>query len=237
MADARGDLTLSGGLSGNSVRGVADNVAPPPGAGEAAQGVPAPDWGMATPADIGDTVRAAADEVLKGIDLASHAIGESVDTVSSMAFEHAAEVAPAVTGAAPGAAASAASSLGQTTFSWGGYIQAIGILCLLLALFWFALWLLRRYGRFNFLPRPGALPRGALVMEAQMPLGPRKGLMVVRFLNTRLLLGVTEHRISLLKEEELHDAPRDDNFEGIMDQARRDVADAGGAGGTGRPAA
>ncbi|MBD5538905.1 MAG: flagellar biosynthetic protein FliO [Desulfovibrio sp.] len=134
-----------------------------------------------------------------------------------MAFERAAEVAPAATSAASGAA----TGLGQTTFSWGGYMQAIGILCLLLAVFWFALWLLRRYGRFNFLPRPGALPRGALVMEAQMPLGPRKGLMVVRFLNTRLLLGVTEQRISLLKEEELHDAPRDNDFQGIMEQARR----------------
>lgn len=233
MADARPDLTLSGGLSGNSVRGVADNVAPPPGAHAAAQGVPTPDWGQSTAGDIADTVRAAADEILRGIDLAGHAIGESVDSVSSMAFERAAEVAPAATSAA----SEAATGLGQTTFSWGGYIQAIGILCLLLALFWFALWLVRRYGRFNFLPRPGALPRGALVMEAQMPLGPRKGLMVVRFLNTRLLLGVTDNRISLLKEEELHDAPRDDNFQGIMDQARRDVADAGGPGGAGNPRA
>ena len=160
------DAAAQGGLSGNSVRGIVDNAAPPPGAGEAAQAVPQPDWGAAT-------------------------------------------------------------GLGQTTFSWGGYIQAIGILCLLLALFWFALWLVRRYGRFNFLPRPGALPRGALVMEAQMPLGPRKGLMVVRFLNTRLLLGVTEQQICLLKEEEVHDAPRDNDFQGIMEQARRGGAAAG----------
>ena len=225
MADARADAALSGGLSGNSVRGVADNVAPPPGAPEAAQGIPTPDWGMATPTDIADTVRAAAEEILRGLDLARHAVGESVDAASSMAFERAAEVAPAAAGTASGMA----SGLGQTTFSWGGYVQAIGILCLLLAVFWFALWLLRRYGRFNFLPKPGALPRGALLMEAQMPLGPRKGLMVVRFLNTRLLLGVTENRISLLKEEELHDAPRDNDFQGIMEQARR----GGAAGGNG----
>ena len=220
----RADVSPAGGLSGNSVRGVADNVAPPPGAHEAAQGMPAPDWGQATAGDIADTVRAAADEILKGIDLASHAIGESVDSVSSMAFERAAEVAPAATSAA----SDAATGLGQTTFSWGGYIQAIGILCLLLAGLWFVLWLVRRYGRFNFLPKPGALPRDALVMEAQMPLGPRKGLMVVRFLNTRLLLGVTEQQICLLKEEELHDAPRDNDFQGFMEQAR-----AGGAAGDG----
>ncbi|MDE5878695.1 MAG: flagellar biosynthetic protein FliO, partial [Desulfovibrio sp.] len=128
-----------------------------------------------------------------------HAFGESVDAASSMAFERAAEVTPA-----PGVTTATASSLGQTAFSWSGYMQAVGILCLLLAGLWFVLWLVRRYGRFNFLPRPGALPRGALVMEAQMPLGPRKGLMVVRFLNTRLLLGVTDQQICLLKEEELH---------------------------------
>ena len=203
---------MHGGLSGNSVRGIADNAAPPPDAGGAAQAVPQPDWGAATPGDIADTVRAAAEEIVKGLDLARHAVGESVDAASSMAFEHAAEVTP---GAQP---------LGQSVFSWGGYVQAIGILCLLLAGLWFVLWLVRRYGRFNFLPKPGALPRGALVMEAQMPLGPRKGLMVVRFLNTRLLLGVTEQQICLLKEEEVHDAPRDNDFQGIMEQARLDGA-------------
>ena len=212
------DAAAQGGLSGNSVRGIVDNAAPPPGAGEAAQAVPQPDWGAATAGDIADTVRAAADEILKGLDLARHAVGESVDAASSMAFERAAEVGPAA----------AAQPLGQSVFSWGGYVQAIGILCLLLAGLWFVLWLVRRYGRFNFLPKPGALPRDALVMEAQMPLGPRKGLMVVRFLNTRLLLGVTEQQICLLKEEELHDAPRDNDFQGFMEQAR-----AGGAAGDG----
>ena len=214
------DAVVAPGLSGPSVRGLADNAAPPPGAAETAQGGLGPDWGQASLSDIGDTVRAAAEEILRGIDLAAHAVGETVDTASSMAFERAAEVAPQASGAASG--------LGQTTFSWGGYIQAVGILCLLLAGLWFVLWLVRRYGRFNFLPRPGALPRGALVMEAQMPLAPRKGLMVVRFLNTRLLLGVTEQQICLLKEEELHDAPRDNDFQGIMDEARRGVADGGG---------
>lgn len=210
------------------MRGVADNMAPAPALPDAAQAAAGADQGQGALAAVGDTVHAAADEILKGLEMARHMFGDSLEAASNAAFESAAEVTPAF----PGAAGTAA-SLGQSTFSWGGYVQAIGILCLLLAAFWFALWLLRRYGRFSFLPKPGSLPRGALVMEAQMPLGPRKGLMVVRFLNTRLLLGVTEHRISLLKEEELHDAPRDDNFQGIMDQARRDVADAGGRDGAG----
>ncbi|MDE7370759.1 MAG: hypothetical protein K2N07_03270, partial [Desulfovibrio sp.] len=92
MADVRADAVANGGLSGNSVRGIADNVAPPPGAPEAAQTVPSPDWGAATAGDIADTVRAAAEEILKGFDLARHAVGESVDAASSMAFARAADV-------------------------------------------------------------------------------------------------------------------------------------------------
>lgn len=216
----RTDVALPDGLSGHSVRGLADTAAPAPGVVDAvAPAVQGAGGDPASAAAIGDTVRAAAGEIIRGLDLAGRALGESVDAASDMAFARAAEVAPAATGTASG--------LGQTAFSWSGYVQAVGILCLLLAALWLVLWLVRRYGRFNFLPRPGALPRGALVMEAQMPLGPRKGLMVVRFLNTRLLLGVTEQQICLLKEEDVHDEPRDNNFQGIMDQARRGVADSG----------
>lgn len=114
-----------------------------------------------------------------------------------------------------------ASSLGQSSFSWGGYMQAVGILFLLLAVLWIAVWLVRRYGKFNFLPRPGALPRGALLMEAQLPLGPRKGLMVVRFLNRRLLLGVTDQQITLLTEEQAQDEPDHADFQKIMEETRR----------------
>ena len=86
MADVRADATASGGLSGNSVRGIADNVAPPPGGAEAAQAVPSPDWGAATAGDIADTVRAAAEEILQGLDLARHAVGESVDAASRQTY-------------------------------------------------------------------------------------------------------------------------------------------------------
>lgn len=93
----------------------------------------------------------------------------------------------------------------EALFSWSGYFQAIAFMILLLFVLWGALWAVRRYGKFRFLPAPGALPRDALRMEAQLPLGPRKGLMVVRFLDKRLLLGVTEQHITLLKEMGLHD--------------------------------
>ena len=100
------------------------------------------------------------------------------------------------------------------------------ILFLLVAVLWLAVWLARRFGKFNFLPRPGALPRDALVMEAQLPLGPRKGLMVVRFLNKRLLLGVTDQQITLLTEEQAQHEPENADFKQIMEEARR------GAGGS-----
>ena len=85
-------------------------------------------------------------------------------------------------------------------FSWGAYIQAIVVMGLLLGLLWLGLWLLRRSGKFRFLPQPGKLPKDALVLEHQLPLGPRKAVMVVRFLNRSLVLGVTDQQITLLTE-------------------------------------
>ena len=91
-----------------------------------------------------------------------------------------------------------ASSVPEPAFSWGGYFEAIGVMLLLLGALWFLLWAIRRYGKFNFLPPPGGLARDALRMEAQLPLGPKRSLVVVRFLNERLLLGVTDQQISVL---------------------------------------
>ncbi|MGE9986353.1 flagellar biosynthetic protein FliO [Desulfovibrio sp. SGI.169] len=179
------------GLAGRAVRGLVDGAPPP--------AIPGPE----------ETVRLAGEHALHGLEQAGRLMGQ--------AAEQAADIA----GRAAAAPAGQASALGQSAFSWGGYIQAVGILFLFLALLWLAVWLVRRYGRFNFLPRPGALPRGALVMEAQMPLGPRKGLMVVRFLNRRLLLGVTDQRITLLTEEDAHHEPHDADFHEIMEAARR----------------
>ncbi len=88
----------------------------------------------------------------------------------------------------------------EAGFTWGGYFQSIGILLLLLAALWLFVWFLRKYARFNFIPRPGDFPSDGLRLEAQLPLGPRKGLAVVRFLNKRLLVGITDQQITLLQE-------------------------------------
>ncbi len=105
--------------------------------------------------------------------------------------------------AAPVWAAAAESAVPE--FSWWGYIQAILIMILVLAALGGAVWLLRRSGRFAGMPR-GTLPRSSLFVEGQLSLAPRKGVVVVRFLNKRLVLGVTEQQISLLTETDLNDA-------------------------------
>ncbi|MBQ7739270.1 MAG: flagellar biosynthetic protein FliO [Desulfovibrionaceae bacterium] len=102
-------------------------------------------------------------------------------------------------------------------YSMTSYFQGLGLLFLILALLWFGVRILKRYGRFNFLPRPSNLPKDALQLEAQLPIGPRKGLMVVRFLQKRLLLGVTDQQISLLTWESVDDGKA--NFEELMAKA------------------
>lgn len=89
------------------------------------------------------------------------------------------------------------SALGQadSLFSWGGYFQALGLLFLIVTVMFLALWLLKRKGGLNVLTR-----QGDLVFESKMALGPKKSLVVVRFLNKRVLLGVTDQRITMLTE-------------------------------------
>lgn len=158
------------------------------------------------------TIHEAGDFILKSLDLTGQALGQAIDLASDKAFQEASRIGPNI-------ATETASQLGQSTFSWSGYLQALGIMCVLLAGLWFAVWAMRRWGKFNFLPRPGALPRDSLVMETQMPLGPRKGLMVVRFMGRRLLLGVTEHQITLLTEDKSHDERQATGFGDILEDA------------------
>ena len=191
-----------GGLSGSAVRGVVGAATQSPAAETAQQAAQAA--GTVAPSGLEHTVAAAAEQLLQGLDLAEQA---------SQAAAHTAESAAA-------AMAGSVSPLGSS-FSWGGYIQAVGLLFLLVAVLCLVVWLVRRFGKFNFLPRPGSLPRNALAMEAQLPLGPRKGLMVVRFLNRRLLLGVTDQQITLLTEEQAEHEPGNADFQHIMEEAHR----------------
>lgn len=197
MAELDNRLSPDTGLSGHSVRGYADTATQAPPDSSAGE-------------EIEETIHHAVDLALDAFEETGEFLSNAVNLASDKAFEGAASIGANI--ATDPAAANA-----QSAFTWGGYIQALGILCLLLAILWFAVWCLRRYGKFNFIPRPGNLPKDALIMEAQMPLGPKKGLMVVRFLNRRLLLGVTEHQISLITEENSsHERPAN-KFQDFME--------------------
>ncbi|EFL51694.1 flagellar biosynthetic protein FliO [Solidesulfovibrio fructosivorans JJ]] len=82
-------------------------------------------------------------------------------------------------------------------------------LLVILALIFAAYWVLRRFG-----PKLGLGPAGRggmLRIMSHLSLGPRKSIIVVRFLNGKsepkdLVLGVTDHSITLLTED---DAPHD----------------------------
>ncbi|MDR0466262.1 MAG: flagellar biosynthetic protein FliO [Deltaproteobacteria bacterium] len=117
--------------------------------------------------------------------------------------------------------ATSASAAGA--FSWSGYFYAIGALCLILGALWGVLWLMRRSGRFRFMPAHNTFPRESLRIEAQIPLGPRRGLMVVRFLNKRLLLGLSDQHINLLSEAEYDEQSAD--FSKALEAAERQETD------------
>ena len=109
-------------------------------------------------------------------------------------------------------------------FSWSGYFYAIGALCLILGALWGVLWLMRRSGKFRFMPSYNTFPRDALRIEAQIPLGPRRGLMVVRFLNKRLLLGLNDQQITLLSEAD-YDGQTSTDFSKALEAAERQETD------------
>ena len=165
--------------------------------------------------------QAAGPEVLAGAAGATTATGAAS---ASGPLGVAGDAASAVVGAAPPMPLPL-----DSAFSWGGYFQAIAVLAVLLGVLWAAVWLVRKFGKFNFMPQPGAFPRDALRMEAQLPLGPRKGLVVVRFLDRRILLGVTDHQVTYLTEaghsdeHEQHDGA---DFRDMLEEARRQKPDA-----------
>ncbi|MEZ0575694.1 flagellar biosynthetic protein FliO [Halodesulfovibrio aestuarii] len=106
---------------------------------------------------------------------------------------------------------------------WGSYIQAIGILLLLLGGLYGLLWFVKKVGmNKGFRGKKGG--KLTLDIEERFHLAPKKQLVVVRFLNKRLLLGVTDHQINLLSETETEDDSSDSSdtkeFKKIMGQLR-----------------
>ena len=104
---------------------------------------------------------------------------------------------------------------------WGNYFQAIGFLLLILGGLYMGIWALKRFGKLPALG--GRLSRSGVAVEGQFHLGPKKSLVVVRFLNKRLLLGVTDHQINLLTEMEAEHDPKNESsasdFKAILEDA------------------
>lgn len=82
-------------------------------------------------------------------------------------------------------------------FSWGNYFFVVGFMFLFLGILWFAVWSLKKR---NAVPGASLFAPNAFKLEASLPLGGRRALVLVRFLNHRYLLGVTDQQINLIKE-------------------------------------
>jgi flagellar protein FliO/FliZ len=108
---------------------------------------------------------------------------------------------------APAQSSGSALALPEITLSWKGYFEALAILCFLLFGFFSLLWLLKRFSR-RFSPFGAGGPD--LTIESRLALGPKKWVMVIRCLDKRLLLGVTEQNITLLTVMPLEAEPDKD---------------------------
>jgi flagellar protein FliO/FliZ len=103
-----------------------------------------------------------------------------------------------------------------TPFDWSGYIQALGVLCLLLAALYGVLWAVRRFGAAG---RGARVRPGDMKIEGHLALGPKRSVMVVRILNRRLVLGVTDHNINLLTELTEYHEHGGNSFAAVLDEA------------------
>ncbi len=75
--------------------------------------------------------------------------------------------------------------------------KTAGALFFILAIIFIGVWALKRYGPAIGM---GGLKNAGLELLGQLPLGPKRGLAVVRFQDRTLVLGVTEHQINLVAE-------------------------------------
>ncbi|MDR1945594.1 MAG: flagellar biosynthetic protein FliO [Desulfovibrio sp.] len=103
--------------------------------------------------------------------------------------------------AAQNATASVARMAPDAAWSWSGYFEALALICFLLALFWL---LLRFVANRRGVPGLLASARG-LHVESRLSLGPKKWIILLRCMDRRLLIGVTDHNISTLAEMETDD--------------------------------
>ncbi len=98
-------------------------------------------------------------------------------------------------------------------------IKMVGALLLILAVILLAYYLLKRYGHKAGL---GFSHSNYLQTKAVLSLGPKKSIVVVRFLNKYLVLGVTDSQINLIKEMDA-DHEQDQDFAQVLSQKNSDL--------------
>jgi len=97
-------------------------------------------------------------------------------------------------------------------------IKMAAALLLILGIIFLALALLKRFG---LAARLQGRSSGILRVEERVALAPRKQLVVVRFLNKLLVLGVTDNGINLIAEHQSDHEPTPD-FQATLDQQTRE---------------
>ena len=100
-------------------------------------------------------------------------------------------------------------------------IKMAAALLLLLGLVFLGLALLRKTG---LLSRVQVKSQTSLCIEDRLVLGPRKQLVVVRFLNKQLVLGITDSGITLITEAD-HGPHLQTSFSSTLEHETREMAD------------
>lgn len=88
---------------------------------------------------------------------------------------------------------------------WGDYLEALALICFALAVLLCALWLFKKLSSGTAFFRPSASSK--LVVENRLAIAPKKWILVVRAEDKRLIVGVTDHSINLLSEQNLAETP------------------------------
>jgi flagellar protein FliO/FliZ len=98
--------------------------------------------------------------------------------------------------AAQNATASVARTATDAAWSWSGYFEALALVCFLLALLWLLMRVLVKRGG-----APGMLTAArGLHVESRLSLGPKQWILLLRCPDRRLLIGVTDHAVTVLAE-------------------------------------
>lgn len=98
-------------------------------------------------------------------------------------------------------------------------IQMAVVLLLLLGVILLAYYMLKKFGPKMGLGLPGRTDK--LAFMGQLSLGPKKSIVLVRFLNRTLVLGVTEQSINYLTEAKTDNEDADTGFAATFKKTAR----------------